>query len=347
MRPQTRNDEPGAWHHVMNRGIAKRTIFQQKADVRLFCALLARRVREGLIEVHSYTLLTNHFHLLLRSLKGQLSRAMLRIENPYVRAFNRKYRRDGPLLRGRFASKRILSDLHWKTVIRYIDQNAPEARIPCSNQIYPYCSAYHFLKSAGPPWLARHTIENMVQQESKKNYYNPEDYLSCFGQELTKWHKEFINTRFQEKNHNTDPLCSLIMHNPEKVREWMGLKSRVSDGANLNLAIVSPQTLARQIKRHVNQKGPKNNTHLLTWPSLRSGLFRTVCGLSLKEIAKRTNCVPSTASARIEKHHHLMRINKEYAKMAALLVSKALVADWNIPQNTPEPILPGAIIPIA
>ena len=45
-----RKDEPGAWHHVTARGIAKRTIFERREDFRMFFSLLAREVRRGDIE---------------------------------------------------------------------------------------------------------------------------------------------------------------------------------------------------------------------------------------------------------------------------------------------------------
>ena len=103
MARKLRNDRPGAAFHVMNRGIARRTIFDSPADYRFFLACLARAVRRKEIEVLAYALLRTHFHLFVRSLGG-LSQAMQRIQLRHVRRFNRLHRRDGPLLRNRFRS---------------------------------------------------------------------------------------------------------------------------------------------------------------------------------------------------------------------------------------------------
>jgi hypothetical protein len=65
----------------MNRGIARRTVFENDADVRYFLAQLARAVRAGGIEVHAYCLMTTHFHLLVRSPAGGLSTAMRAVQN--------------------------------------------------------------------------------------------------------------------------------------------------------------------------------------------------------------------------------------------------------------------------
>ena len=91
----------------MNRAVGKRTLFEDKKDIRLFLACVARSVRRGEIRVHAYVIMTTHFHLLLESVKGELDVAMRRIESEYVMAFNRRHGRDGPLVRGRFRSKLV------------------------------------------------------------------------------------------------------------------------------------------------------------------------------------------------------------------------------------------------
>jgi len=95
-----RGDRPGAWHHVMNRGLARRPAFENRADIRFFLSLLARKVRQGQLELHAYAILTTHFHLLVRSPRGELSDAMMWIEAQYVRRFNRRRERDGSLSAG-------------------------------------------------------------------------------------------------------------------------------------------------------------------------------------------------------------------------------------------------------
>ena len=60
-----RRDAPGRWFHVMNRGIARRTVFESREDVRYFLSRVARAVRRGEIEVHSFCIMATHFHLLV------------------------------------------------------------------------------------------------------------------------------------------------------------------------------------------------------------------------------------------------------------------------------------------
>ena len=116
-----REDEPGAMLHIFNRGLGKRTVFENRDDIRYFLSRVAREHRRGQLLTHCYVVLANHFHLLVESPLGQASEAMRVIQNEYVRRFNRLRQRDGPLFRGRFGSRRVRSDQYWLALLRYID----------------------------------------------------------------------------------------------------------------------------------------------------------------------------------------------------------------------------------
>ena len=152
----------GAWHHVMNRGIARRSVFQGRAPARYFCSRLARVVRLGMLEVHAFSLVTTHFHLLVRSPQGRLSEAMRVVQNEFVRWFNRRNRRDGALFRGRFLSKPVESLSYRRTLVRYIDQNPVLAGLVQRAADYPYGSAWHYASMRGPLWLTRDWVEASV-----------------------------------------------------------------------------------------------------------------------------------------------------------------------------------------
>jgi hypothetical protein len=72
----SREDLVGAWHHVVNRAIERRMMFERRADFRFFCAQLARSVLRGAIELHAFCLMGTHDHLLVRSPLGNLGTAM-------------------------------------------------------------------------------------------------------------------------------------------------------------------------------------------------------------------------------------------------------------------------------
>ena len=61
----------------MNRGVARRTIFDGASDFRFLLAEFARARRRGEIEIHAYALMRTHFHLILRSLEHLADYAVL------------------------------------------------------------------------------------------------------------------------------------------------------------------------------------------------------------------------------------------------------------------------------
>ena len=64
----------GAWHHVMNRGLARQFIYQNESHRYLFLSLLEDINLPYQTEIHAYFLMGNHYHLLLRTPCASLDR---------------------------------------------------------------------------------------------------------------------------------------------------------------------------------------------------------------------------------------------------------------------------------
>ena len=64
---------PGAWYHVVNRGIERRRIFYGEAYYQRFEGLLERLVQQFGVRIHSYVLMPNHYHLQLETPRENLS----------------------------------------------------------------------------------------------------------------------------------------------------------------------------------------------------------------------------------------------------------------------------------
>jgi hypothetical protein len=54
---------PGAWYHVINRGIERRVIYPGEVYYQKFEELLGQTVQQFGIRIHSYVLMANHYHL--------------------------------------------------------------------------------------------------------------------------------------------------------------------------------------------------------------------------------------------------------------------------------------------
>jgi REP element-mobilizing transposase RayT len=291
MARRPRGDFPGSWHHVVNRAIAKRPYFEARSDQRYFLARLADEVRVGRIEVHAYCLMTTHFHLLVRSPKGELSEAMRRVQCAYSRYFNRRRRRDGPLIRARYFSKRIDTGLYWRAVVRYIDENAVRAGIVPSSCDYEFCSARAFLRGRCPPWLTRDAIEQRALGIAHSDQFSPSVYLAAYGPHRAEDLDslcDVVESRMRSAR-ELDPLEDLVGATPRQVREWMQRKAVLADGMEVGLPVCGVAGLRRVIDRELVQRGEwfldRNGDtwrgSQLTW----IGLCRGLCGLPVSRIA--------------------------------------------------------------
>jgi REP element-mobilizing transposase RayT len=145
---------PGALYHVTARGNARQDIFLNDEDRQQFLGMLARVVSRFHLLLHAYCLMDNHFHLVVETLEGNLSKAMRQLNGVYTQAFNRRHGRVGHVLQGRFKAIIVDRDSYLLELCRYVVLNpvrAKAARKPDSYQWSSY-RATAGLASA-PPFL--------------------------------------------------------------------------------------------------------------------------------------------------------------------------------------------------
>ncbi len=328
MARRSRQDEVGAWHHVMNRGLARRTVFETRTDMRMFMALIAHAVRSGRLEVHAFAILPTHFHLLVHSTSGDVGEAMRRIQNGYVRWFNRARRRDGPLFRGRYCSRRVTTESYRVAVLRYIDRNPIEARLVESVQHYPFASACAHWRGHGAPWLARSWVESLVKQRAGKNAFCFEDYSEVLHRHTPASVSSWVYQRLFSTGTADEALDSLIDAAPERVLDWMLRKAALGDGTAVGLPVCEAEHALTVIDGAEAQTGPwrlaTSGPAADGWQHGRAVLLRLFCGATIDEIAARCSMSTSAVSRAVSRHARLVRGDPLYGKRLACLVSDML-----------------------
>ncbi|MCZ6598220.1 MAG: transposase [Planctomycetota bacterium] len=323
MARNPRQDEPGSWHHVMNRGIARRSLFESRADVRFFVACLAHAVRRGQIEVHAWSVLTTHFHLLVRSPIGELSCAMRRVQLAYVRRFNRGRRRDGPLVRGRFRSKPVTSLTYREVLVRYIDQNPVVAGLAARPELYRHGSAHAYARESGPPWLTRDWIEALVCGRLGLGRYEGRSYPRAFTSGDAHADRSLVERRMALPGNDSeaDDLDHLIDAAPARVLAWLRRKAALADGSEPGLPVADPDAVRSSIQRQRKERGDWSlvigRRARSGWQLLEAGLLRDLTSAKYEEIGSRLDRSAVTASRLCQKHHLLVRNDAHYAAVAA------------------------------
>ena len=91
MPRQARLDAPGVLHHVMGRGIEGKEIFINNKDRNDFINRLSLLVEDGSLDIYAWTLIPNHFHLLVKTKNLPLSSSMRKLLTGYENFHRRNY----------------------------------------------------------------------------------------------------------------------------------------------------------------------------------------------------------------------------------------------------------------
>lgn len=323
-----RKDPKDWWHHAWGRGIAKKPIFENRADIRRFMAALARAVRRGDIEVHSFVFVTTHFHLLLRSPKGRLSHALGRVLWDFTRHYNRSRDRDGTVWRGRFCSKPVTSCRYRRALVRYIDQNPVKAGMSATPWAYEHGSAQRFVFRT-PKWLSRSWIDEEICTRTGKHPKEGGRYQDAFpsaGSGMTR----LVEARVESGATGPDPLDHLVAAAPDLVRLWMEERSRLADGTRPGHPIVDAATLAdvldplgrvRPTWQVSPRRKPASGVRIV-----HVALLRDLAGLSYTAIARTVGVSDTCAKAIYRDHGVLMATDSRYAQVVVEATQKAIAA---------------------
>jgi putative transposase len=119
-----RIDFPDAVYHVTSRGNGRADIFWNDDDRRRFLGQLAQHLHLAAVVLYAYVLLDNHFHLLVRTPRANLSRFMQRLLTAHALYARYKHRRPGHLFQGRFKAKLVEDEVYLLAATRYIHLNA-------------------------------------------------------------------------------------------------------------------------------------------------------------------------------------------------------------------------------
>jgi putative transposase len=129
MPRKARIDAPGALHHVIVRGIERKSIFKDDVDRKAFVERAGSIFFASETPCFAWALMTNHVHLLIRTAIVPVATLMRRLLTGYAMAFNRRHRRHGQLFQNRYKSILCQEDAYLLELTRYIHLNPLRARI--------------------------------------------------------------------------------------------------------------------------------------------------------------------------------------------------------------------------
>ncbi len=188
----------GAFYHVTSRGNERGTIFQSNRDREKYLSYLeSTHERYGAV-IHAYCLMGNHYHLLLETPRGNLSKILQYINGAYTTYFNIKRNRSGHLFQGRFKGILVDKDEYCKELSRYIHLNPLRAGMVKAALEYPWSSYRYFVgRGKRPKWLTTELVLGDFGGEGRRGFKRYREYVEkAVGREIENPLKKVIASTF-------------------------------------------------------------------------------------------------------------------------------------------------------
>ena len=117
----------GAIYHITMRGVRKTPIFTDDVDRQRFLKILATAIKKYGCICYAYCLMGNHYHLVIRTPRDNISLFMQYLDGEYGKYFNRRHHHTGHVYEGRYDGPLIDNGVYLGNAIAYVARNPVEA----------------------------------------------------------------------------------------------------------------------------------------------------------------------------------------------------------------------------
>ena len=172
-----------AYYHVTCRGNSGQDIFSNDADRAAFLGLLERSGDIYQTETLAYVLMSTHFHLLCKTLLGNLQEFMRHFNISYTSYYNWKHGRRGHLYQGRYKSFLVDADNYLQEVSRYIHLNPVRVGLRAGMRLdekKKVLRNYHWSSYA-----------DYVSGDGGRDFVRVEEVLGYFGGDTAKGRRKY------------------------------------------------------------------------------------------------------------------------------------------------------------
>ncbi|MBO0995671.1 transposase [Bacillus sp. SD088] len=168
---------PECFYHITSRGNRKEPLFLNHLDYRAFFHILQKIHEKIPLEFASFCIMSNHFHLQLRSQQASISKVMALLNKRYANYYNTRYRLTGHVFENRFFSSLIEDRAGMLQVSKYIHLNPVKAGMVKKPEDYAW-SSYRFyhqeIKNNLPSYINIYALLDLFEGTlaEKQHQYN-------------------------------------------------------------------------------------------------------------------------------------------------------------------------------
>jgi putative transposase len=160
---------PGGLYHVTSRGDRREEIYLDDADRTHWLALFGHVCKRFNWVCHAYCLMDNHYHIVVETAEGNLSRGMRQLNGVYTQTFNRAHNRVGHVYQGRYKAILVEKESYLLELTRYVVLNPVRAGRVNNVEQWPW-SSYSVMvgRDSRPEWLQTDWILGQFGKQRKR-----------------------------------------------------------------------------------------------------------------------------------------------------------------------------------
>ena len=144
----------GGLYHVTSRGDRREDIFLDDADRHAWLAIFGAVCKRCNWICHAWCQMSNHYHVVVETVEGNLSQGMRQLNGVYTQTFNRTHGRVGHVFQGRYRAVIVEKDAYLLELLRYVVLNPVRAGMVADAADWPWSSYGAMVGTAGQPeWL--------------------------------------------------------------------------------------------------------------------------------------------------------------------------------------------------
>ncbi|MDQ7778966.1 MAG: transposase [Planctomycetota bacterium] len=301
MARRLRIQYPGAAYHVMSRGVLRGDVFSSDEDYARFLSCLARAQEKFRLDVFAFVLMSNHYHLFLRTREANLSRALQWLQTAYSIYYNRRHGRSGHVFEGRFKAIIVGEESYWIGLTMYIHLNPVRAGMAPDAGDYRWSS-----------------YRDYVEEQKPHEWVKSEQILRAGGDDLARQraaYRESVLARSGRERTVLDDLKHGLILGSEKFVRWirdriMGRKPparaksepaakkriRAEDARGLVMKAVAREFGVTKVSLATRKRAVVNIAR-----DVAMHILKTHTSLTNKRIGSAFGVVSDAASVRVEK----------------------------------------------
>ena len=159
----------GGVYHVTSRGDRREEIYLDDADRINWLTLFGHVCKRFNWVCHAYCLMDNHYHIVVETVEGNLSKGMRQLNGVYTQTFNRTHNRVGHVFQGRYKAILVEKDSYLLELSRYVVLNPVRAGLVKNVDQWPWSSYSAMIeKSSRPEWLQADWILGQFGKQRKR-----------------------------------------------------------------------------------------------------------------------------------------------------------------------------------